>query len=352
MNFAKAKFEFALFLCVMFIAPFESYGQDPVISIRSRVEAQKPTIIIVSQYDFEKDISLKVKPDPRFLPSDVLIKTVSEMGMQDANGVSIKSGFDIDQQNGIVLAFSGGTSEIIKSSPNPGGVTITASFKDRKGNFVTPPANQVVLYNTDGKKLCFEYQESAKASSNMAFVLLLDQSASMSGVIEDVKKSANAFLKALPASSVCKVGRFSSSFSYYNSQYQNCNTGDFYLESIKAGGGTQLYPPLLDAYQSLEKNFPSHYQKAVIIITDGQIWDKKEERLQLVSAKKDVLTFVYFVGYKSDQSLIGLVDGFLESTANVKSNLAKYFGSLSAGYNAQKTLQAKVCNGGAHGVSK
>lgn len=351
MNFIRSKHIIALGLSVFVGLPYFSYAQDPVISITPRLKEENPTIIILSHYDFERDISLKVKRDPRFMPSDALIKMVSELGMQDAKGIKITSGFDIDPQNDIVLAFSGGTSEIVKSSSNAGGVKITASFKDRQGNFVTPSANNVVLYNTNGEKLCFDYQQVAKASPKMAFVLLLDQSGSMSRVISDVKTSANSFLKALPASSECKVGRFNGSFSYFNYKYQNCNRGDFYLKSIKAGGSTDLYPPLLDAYQSLSQNYPSDYQKAIIIITDGQVsWNDKQNQT-LLSAKKDILTFVYFLGDKNDRYLNRLADGFLQSTANIQANLAKYFGSLSAGYNAQKVLQVQPCKGGSHAPS-
>lgn len=350
MDMLKAKYMMALslFACL----PLSSYAEtEPVISITSRLQGDMPEIIIRSKYDFERDISLKVKTDPRFLPSDVLIKTVSEMGMVDANGVSITSGFDIDPNKDIVLAFSGGTSEIIKSSPQINGVRITASFKDNKGNFVTPSTNNVAVYNTSGEKLCFSYQEPATASPKMAFVLLLDRSGSMENVINDVRIKAKSFLKALPASSECSVASFSGKFNYHNSGFEDCNNGDFKLDSLRAYGMTDLYSPLLDAYQKLDKEYPQDYQKAVILITDGQISEDRKKRQELIKAKKDILTFVYFLGKKNDQYLTGLADGFLSNTANIRSSLGKYFGSLSAGYNAQRTIQVEECKGGSYGLS-
>lgn len=350
MNLIQAKYIVALGLFAYL--PFSSYAQDPAFTITGRLQGEDPTIIIRSQYDFERDISLKVKTDPRFMASDVLIKTVSEMGMMDANGVAITSGFDIDPSKEIVLAFSGGTSEIIKSSKHDGGVSITASFKDKNGNFVTPAAGSVALYSTDGKKLCFDYQKAATMPPKMAFVLLLDRSGSMKDVILSVRSGANSFLKALPASSKCSVASFNDQFTYHNKGFQDCNHGDFKLDDLHSWGTTDLYTPLLDAYQRLSRDYPSDYQKAVILITDGQISEDKKKRKELMAAKQDILTFVYFLGTKNDRYLTGLADGFLQNTANIKESLSKYFGSLSAGYNAQKTIQVNPCSGGSNGLSQ
>ena len=334
------------FFLIIQLFALNCLAQDAAISITSRIESQSPRIIVRSQYDFEKNISLKVRPDPRFIPSDVLIKTVSEMGMTDAKGIRITSGFDIDVKNDLVIAFSGGTSQIIKTSGGDSGLTIVASFRDSNGNFVSPPEDSLALYTTSGDRLCFEYKDVKKAAPKMAFVLLLDRSGSMKGVISDVQSSAKSFLNDLPASSECALASFNGGFSYHNDNYQSCNRGDFKLSSLEAGGGTDLYSPLLSAYESLSQEYFKDHQKAVIIITDGQISADDEMRQKLSAAKKDILTFVYFLGEKNDQHLIGLADAFLKAATDIKTSLEQYFTSLSTAYGTQKVLQVRRCDGG------
>ena len=65
-----------------------------------------------------------------------------------------------------------------------------------------------------------------------------------------------------------------------------------------------------------------------------------------MAAKKDILTFVYFLGNKDDQELIGLADAYLQTGTNIKTSLQNYFHSLSAGYGTQKVLEVRPCSGG------
>lgn len=335
-------------LILLFCPSVQSYAQ---IKIHSLTEGHYPKIVLRSIFDFEKEISLKVRTDPRFIPSNVLIKTVSQMGMMDATGVRITSGFDIDIQHDLVLAFSGGSAEIIKASQGAKGLTLTASFKDGHGNFVSPPADRLGVYNFGGDRLAFEYENMAKMPPKMAFILLLDRSGSMAEVIDDVRSSAQEFLKLLPGSAKCAVASFNSSFSYHSNYYQSCNAGDFNLSSLEAWGKTDLYSPLLNAYENLASDAFKDYQKAVIVITDGQIPPDEAHKNKLITAKKDILTFVYFLGSKSDQQLIGLANAFLAPSSNIKESLGQYFQSLSSAYNYQKVLTIKKTSGGGYATS-
>ena len=330
----------------LFIFQTNCLAQDAAISISSRIYEGNSEIIIRSPFDFEKQISLKVKPDPRFLPSDVFIKKISEIGLYDDRNVRITSGFDVDLKNDLVLAFSGGTSEIIKSNVNPTGFTITANFKDGMGKFISPPKGALALYTTAGEKLCFEYKDVKIAAPKMSFILLLDRSGSMEDVILDVGASAKKFLKDLPISAHCALVSFNGTFTYHNEYYESCNCGDFKLGGLKAEGKTDLYTPLLSAYESLSRASFKDYQKAVILITDGQIYSDAQMKKKLMTAKKDILTFVYFLGDKDDQELIGLADAYLQTGANIKTSLQNYFHSLSAGYGTQKVLEVRPCSGG------
>jgi hypothetical protein len=285
-------------LCVGGITSAGSFGQEAAISITSRTDNTAPIITLRSRYDFEQSISLKVRTDPKLLPSDVLIRTVSNIGMTDARGIRITSGFDIDLDNDLVVAFSGGTSEIIRTQQTPNGLQIITSFKDSNGNFVSPPADSLAVYTIGGRK--------------------------------------------------CAVASFNSGYSYHNNVYQNCNAGDFKLDSLVAEGGTDLYRPLASAYDSLNQSYFDNHQKAVIVITDGQIGTDDALRQQVEAAKNNTLTFVYFLGLREDRYLTGLADAFLHSTSDISQNLTRYFHSLSAAYRTQKVLSVQECAGGSY----
>ena len=335
-------------LCFGGITSAGSFGQEAAISITSRTDNTAPIITLRSRFDFEQSISLKVRTDPKLLPSDVLIRTVSNIGMTDARGIRITSGFDIDLDNDLVVAFSGGTSEIIRTQQTPNGLQIITSFKDSNGNFVSPPADSLAVYTIDGRKLCFDYKTVTSAAPKMAFTLLLDRSGSMASVVSDVQQSANEFLKGLPPTAECAVASFNSGYSYHNNVYQNCNAGDFKLDSLVAEGGTDLYRPLTRAYESLNQSYFDNHQKAVIVITDGQIGTDDALRQQVEAAKNNTLTFVYFLGLREDRYLTGLADAFLHSTSDISQNLTRYFHSLSAAYRTQKVLSVQECAGGSH----
>ncbi len=337
----------ALMLVALY-RPLLGQAQEPTISIISRSDQVQPVIIVRSKYDFEQSISLKMKTDPALSASDVLISAISKYGMVDANSIKITSGFDVDVANNLVVAFSGGTSEIIRTLRLPNGFQVIGSFKDRSGNFVSPPVGSLAVYSTSGKKLCFEYKDVIKAPPKMVFMLLLDRSGSMYEVMDDVKASARGFLKSLPSTAICAVSSFNSGFTYHNELYENCNNGQFKLRDLEAQGGTNLYTPLLRAYNSLAQDYFNDYQKAIVIITDGQISPSAALREQVLSAKKDTLSFTYFLGEKEERYLIGLSDVFLKSTSDIKNNLDQYFHSLSTAYKTQKVLNVRTCQGGSY----
>ena len=323
-------------------------ANEAVINVKSKSEYSAPIIVIRSKYDFEKSISLKLKTDPSLDASDILIKTISKFGMVDANGIKIVSGFDIDQSNSIIVAFSGGTSEIIQTSGNPSQLNIVASFRDASGQFVSPPPDSVVVYSMSGEKLCFDYKTVQQAPPNIGIALLLDRSGSMAGNIEAVKSTANNFLNSLPSHALCAVGSFNSDLTYGHKNYQQCNGGGFGFENIKASGGTDIFKALSSAYSGLSGSYFNGYQKAAIVITDGYTVNDAKVKAELLANKNGILTFVYFIGGNHKDDLEGITDHFISQGGNVKQSLSHYFSAIGLAYKSQKVLSVKPCSGGAH----
>ncbi len=324
------------------------HAGEPSITISGRDQVPLPKITVHSRFDFDQMISLKVRPDPRFVPSEVLIETVSKLGMVDATGVSITSGFDIDVQHDAVIGFSGGTAEIIRTARLPNGaLQVISSFKDKNGNYVSPKINQIAAYNTGGKKLCFEYQTVEQAPPKTGFVLLVDRSGSMEPVIEEVREATAGFLRSLPAASWCAVHSFSSTWTSHTAYFQKCNKEDFKLELLQANGGSDLYSPLIGSYKDLSQPFFDDAQKAVIMITDGNVGAEPNIVQQSIAAKKGILTFAYFLGDKPQDNIAkGLIDAYVHNPTDITKNLQSYFHSLSQAYKAQKVLTVKECSAG------
>lgn len=322
---------------------------DPVITIQPRAKEETPPIIVRSQYDFDRQISLKVKTSPAFDVSDALIKTVSQLALYDDNGVRITSGFDIDPLNNLVVAFSGGTSEIIRVAQGPDALSIIASFKDSNGNFISPPKDSLALYNLHGEKLCFTYEGVTQSSETMYFALLLDRSWSMKEDIDAVKNTAKSFLGALPQNAMCAVANFGDDWSYSHNNYQPCRDTDFGIDDIALSGTTDIYPLLNVTYQNFARSAFDDAQKTVIIISDGLTLDDPARRQELIALKNDVLSFTYFIGdVTSRNALEGITDHFITHKGDVRASLGEYFTSLNTAYATQKVLRITPCARGSH----
>ncbi|MGH1470838.1 MAG: VWA domain-containing protein [Cellvibrionaceae bacterium] len=332
----------AIPLCLLLNAPL-LYGQEEQdIKINSVSGNKAPVIIIASRYNFERSISLRLKTDPALGPSKALIRTVSKFGMVDAKGITITSGFDIDLDNNLIVGFSGGTTEIIKVAGDPKALEIIASFKDEGGNFINPPSDSVALYTLGGEKLCFDYKTINK-DPKIAMTLLLDRSGSMSGNIEEVKSTAQNFLKLLPKNAACAVASFNSDFFYAHKNYQACGGGGFGFENITSSGGTDIYNALSGAYENMAQKGFDGFQKAVIIVTDGYTLSDAKKKQALLTKKNETLTFVYFIGGDKKDDLIGLTDHFFAKNSDVKQSLTQYFGAIGQAYTSQKILRVKAC---------
>ena len=343
MNYSKTM---AAILLVAATYPIQA--QEATINVIDRTAQGNPIIVIHSLFNFEQDISLKLNTDTNFDISDILIKTISKFNMVDTNGIIINSGFDVDIQNNLVLAFSGGTSEIIRTNPLPNGFQVIGSFKDVNGNFVSPPLGSLALYNTHGEKLCFDYETIIQSPPKMAFTILIDKSYSMVDEFSDVKKTASEFLNILPPSALCAVASFDVNWEYTHKGYQYCAAENFGIDAIQIGTATDIYAPLKDAYLKLSQPRFTGYQKAVIIITDGHMVADPIRKQELLSLKGDTHTFVYFIGGKQRAHLEGLTNQFLEQRGNVKHSLLRYFGAIGKAYNSQKVINIRNCQGVNH----
>jgi hypothetical protein len=297
--------------------------------------------------DFERTISLRLRTDRSRVSGDRLADIVAGIDLRDERGRKITDGYDVDVANDLVVGFSGGTAEIVKTRETPAGLVVSNLFKNERGEIVQPDKEAIATYTIAGERLCSEQQaaEAAAPAIPMTFAILLDRSGSMESVIDDVRAAALGFIDDLPNTATCAVGAFSSSWSFREEGLgvRKCVAGNFDLSGLRAGGKTYLFPSLGATYSWLGLPDRADHQKAVIIITDGQVSEDRSKAEEVAALKQDVLTFVYFLGERDDAWLKGLADNYLAHRGQLREQLERYFGVLSEAYAKQTVLRVNKC---------
>ena len=297
-------------------------------------------------FEFESSVSLNVRTDPRLVPSQRVIEMVESIGMVDGVGLSIQRGYAIDVEHDLVVGWSGGTAEITAIQETPSGLAIAGLFKDHKGRITIPPAGSLAAYTTGGEKLCFEAHQIRVEpdKSPMSFALLVDRSGSMDEVMSDVRWAAADFVDALPESASCTVGSFAEDWSFSHSLQGDlsCQSGNFDIATWQAGGKTNIYGALRDAYAWLNEPKRARHQKAAILITDGLTNVDAESERDTEIAKADVFTFVYYMGNSDDFWLKSIADSYFSDPRDAE-HIDEYFGVVSAAYTEQTVLDLVSC---------
>ena len=157
-----------------------------------------------------------------------------------------------------------------------------------------------------------EEENSENISLNPAlFIFLIDQSGSMDGdSIEIASKALLLFLQSLPAGSYYQIIGFGSEFKKYDENPKVYNENNIkkskeIINKLKADlGGTNIYNPLNDIYNSDKIYEKINLPKIIFLLTDGEI-DNKNETLELIEKNSDKFS-IYSIGIGNnfDQDLI------------------------------------------------
>ena len=134
------------------------------------------------------------------------------------------------------------------------------------------------------------------------FIFLIDQSGSMDGLgIAIVRKALNLFMQSLPANSYYQLIGFGSIFVKYDEipkEYNQKNIEESLktIENLEADlGGTNIFDPLKDIYNSNEIYDKINLPKNIFILTDGVIEDKAKT-LDLIE-KNNSKFHIFSIGF-------------------------------------------------------
>lgn len=340
----------------------QSGGGNVRLLLAPRVDQNATADLSVERWlDFAGDVLLNIRTDPALVPSARVLEMVASIRMVDDFGAVIEGGYDIDAEHDIVLAFSGGSAEITHIARDDQGLIITALIRDEAGNVINPPQGALALYTTGGEKLCFteeminareEVREDIFASGStsaipMTFAVLMDRSGSMANHMEEMRDAARGFIDALPNRASCLVGAFSegtASFAPHEGfGFFQCRARHFPMSGLHAGGGTDLFGSLAHLYDWMNQSALEDHQRAVIIITDGAVNRNLEREAEVIAAKGDVVTFVYFLGGDEERFLQSLADSYLGHEGDLRDELPRFFNVVRDVYTSQTVLRQSQC---------
>ena len=167
--------------------------------------------------------------------------------------------------------------------------------------------NYIIQYKLKTQKSDEKNQEENPA----LFIFLLDQSGSMGG--ESIKIATKAlvlFLQSLPAKSYYQIIGFGSSYKKYDKTPKIYNEKNIketikVIEGLSADlGGTDIYKPLKDIYDSYKTYNKINLPKIIFLLTDGAIEDK-DKTLKLIEKNSQNFTiFSIGIGGNFDEDLI------------------------------------------------
>ena len=268
-----------------------------------------------NEYHFKNRFNL-IQKKYNILKESELKKHIEELELRKGNKLVKKKVYI--PEVGVIVGITRGNFSInvnlIKKSKSSN--TIFISFRDQNGNFVTLPKEQIGIFTIEGLEVPYSLRNFSQVDTEVYFAILLDKSGSMADVIDQVRSSAEHFMKTLPASAKCKIISFNEKYNIHNN-YTRCNTSYKLLNTIRAGGKTDIYTPLSMIYKEYGKISVDF--KAILIITDGV------GTVRYIS-KKDVLrlknspTFVYWLGDYNNQDLENIADTYIygrKDTINV-----------------------------------
>lgn len=325
----------------------------PALEVLSSVDPEAPVSLSLDALsDFEANIPLRVITDPSRVDDSRLQELVQEIDLRDGDGRPIGPGRAADRQADVVVGYSGGSAEIVRAEQGPSGPRVIGLFRDTGGQIVSPAPGTIGIASLTGEPRCFDAVPITQAADPppMWFVLMLDRSGSMNGHMSEMIEAAEAFLDTLPDTAQCSILSFADTWTLHGDQAANaCRPESFDLSGLQAGGATDIFAPLSAVYRVFGRAEFADWQRAAVILTDGRVSDAPEEaahrREELLAAKGEALTFVYWLGDHDERDLRELADSFITHRGEVRSALAQYFEVLGEAFTRQQVLTLHPCAG-------
>ena len=331
----NARFKRNSFISVLMLSICFS-SQADALTIEQPSTTGKLSISEHNESQFKNGFSLKMKPVVSGMLDEELRSHIRSLDLQTIGGFEIKA-FDLSKANNLVIGTSEDNTSVEISIVNETDGEVLVVFRDKEGRFKKASINNIGVFSIEGEKIGFIRKPLSKASTHAYFNILLDRSGSMSSVIGDVGKIASEFMDALPENARCRVTSFNEKAKNHTSNYTACKASLHGLDGMKAGGGTNIFDPMLKAYESLGKK--GNHLKAVIVVTDG-VGQSNISKHKVLKAKT-APTHVFWLGNHDEQRLTGIADTFIIGKAEKQKLLERYFQQIGNAVQGQHVISLK-----------
>ena len=217
--------------------------------------------------------------------------------------------------------------------------------------------NYIIQYRCINKKSEFEKNEEINLNPAL-FIFLIDQSGSMSGSpIKVASKALLLFLQSLPAGSYYQIIGFGSYFKKYDEEPKEYNQENItnsikLVEELRANlGGTNIYDPLQNIYNSYQTYDKINLPRNIFLLTDGEI-DNKKDTLAIIEKNSDKYS-IYSIGIGNyfDKDLIknaGIIGkgnfNFCQNIDGLNEIIATEINNASSPYISNFNLKTSIDN--------
>lgn len=265
---------------------------------------------------------------------------LNSTSFETANGDRVKS-LTFSREHDVIIGTSIDESEIainlVQASDGEKRFVVQTRNK-ATGEFQIARPEDLSVMTLDGKPLSFVVQPVIEVPSiRISLALLIDRSGSMSGSFEEAVSALQEFADLLPVNAECLLLSFNYSYVDHGNGFADCEEVARSLSGLKASGGTDIFTPLLYAFDLLGK-LPDHL-RMVAIVTDGADHGPLSERDVL--PRKTAPVAVLWRGWWSDAELKGIADTYLHSSKDFKEVMAQFLGGLTASVEGQFVITVR-----------
>lgn len=217
-------------------------------------------------FSFEYDV------DPDRLDDEQLRAHLQSLPLTAKDGERVRS-FVIDQRSKMAIGTSLQDAELsaAHSGKTADGIEVVLSARTH-GSFEILTPDVLGVFALDGTPYSFDLIPFGKAAHQRAYiVLLLDVSGSMNGrPLEQLKAATQTFVHGLSEigpNVLCQIISFSDTYTVHGSGFVRCAKAVAIIESLTAGGGTNVQRALLAGFDRLRG---LDALASILMVTDGR----------------------------------------------------------------------------------
>lgn len=223
-------------------------------------------------------------------------------------------------------------------------------FRKQDGSVMTPPPENVSVFNADFEKLSFDYRPlRVPDGTSLPISILIDVSGSMDGHIEDIKSAIRHFLSILPPFARCRIFTFNENVSELTRGTMDCrNSAAVLHQDLNVGGNTELFNALDFVFEENKSAVPSWERgmpNITLVITDGiDSGILPKDRSIVTNTRKvamDNHLFVFWAGNFKPEHLKGLADLQVSAGSDLKGELERFFSALGVSLSGLQTITVK-----------